>query len=330
MPVRKTKRGAERTPLSGDADVLVCGASFAGLAVARELAGSGARVLVIDRYDIGERQTSACAAPTAWLERLGVGSSVRQTFGELVVHTPHRSIRVRLPWTLSTFDYPELCALLAEQGDFDFETAKVDERRDGAVMTDRGQVSAPLIVDALGWKRVLGGIVQPPDAPLSRGLGALEQELAQRRVVEGGERPRKAHAGGDVRGVNHELVEGLLDRPSGSHRVEPVRGRGARRSLALPDLVAIDDQDPGAGARQLACHRETRKARPADQHVAVVLQRCSLRAALSASRWHRRREYFKWGADFCHSYPPCPRPRQRPTLPQTTPRRCLRTPRTTT
>lgn len=193
MPVRKTKRGAERTPLSGDADVLVCGASFAGLAVARELAGSGARVLVIDRYDIGERQTSACAAPTAWLERLGVGSSVRQTFGELVVHTPHRSIRVRLPWTLSTFDYPELCALLAEQGDFDFETAKGDERRDGVVMTDRGQIAAPLVVDALGWKRVLGGIVQPPDAPLSRGLEVhphgqseeLEVWIDRRYVPEG-------------------------------------------------------------------------------------------------------------------------------------------------
>ena len=38
MPVRKTKRGAERTPLQGSWDVLVCGASFAGLTVARELA----------------------------------------------------------------------------------------------------------------------------------------------------------------------------------------------------------------------------------------------------------------------------------------------------
>jgi monoamine oxidase len=41
MPVRATKRGAERTPLDADADILICGASFAGLAVARELAGSG-------------------------------------------------------------------------------------------------------------------------------------------------------------------------------------------------------------------------------------------------------------------------------------------------
>ena len=37
--------------------------------------------------------------------------------------------------------------------------------------TDRGDLSAPLIVDALGWRRVLGGSgFQPPDAPLSRGL----------------------------------------------------------------------------------------------------------------------------------------------------------------
>ena len=65
MPVRATKRGQERARSEQrDCDVLVCGASFAGLAVARELAGSGARVLVIDRYEIGERQTSACAMPT--------------------------------------------------------------------------------------------------------------------------------------------------------------------------------------------------------------------------------------------------------------------------
>jgi len=120
VPVRKTTRGADRTPLSGDADVLICGAIFAGLAVARELAGSGARVLVIDRYEIGERQTSACAAPSVWLERLGLAGSIRQTFDELVVHTPHGTVRPKLPWTLSTFDYRELCSLLAAQGDFEF------------------------------------------------------------------------------------------------------------------------------------------------------------------------------------------------------------------
>jgi len=172
VPIRKTKRGLERTPLNADADVLICGASFAGLAVARELAGSSARVMMIDRYEIGERQTSACAAPTAWLERLGLAGSIRQTFDELVVHTPHGTARPKLPWTLSTFDYRELCALLAAQGDFEFDTAKVEGRSGTTVHTDRGELSAPLVVDALGWRRVLAsdGVYQPPEAPLSRGL----------------------------------------------------------------------------------------------------------------------------------------------------------------
>jgi flavin-dependent dehydrogenase len=189
MPVRATKRGAERTPLPSGArcDVLICGASFAGLAVARELRGSGARVLVLDRYDIGERQTSACAAPTEWLRRLGLERAIRQTFGSLLVHTPRRTARWPLPWTFSTFDYPELCAALWEQaGAAEFETAKVHARHrvspsttpegavpgDVTVTTDRGDVTAPLVVDALGWRRVLGSgaNVQPPDAPLSRGL----------------------------------------------------------------------------------------------------------------------------------------------------------------
>ena len=79
MPRRRTKRGGDRTPLAGEYDAIVCGASFGGLAVAREMTGTG-RVLMLDRYEIGERQTSACAAPTAWLEALGLEASIRQTF----------------------------------------------------------------------------------------------------------------------------------------------------------------------------------------------------------------------------------------------------------
>src|ERR1044072_1464106 len=112
MPGRATKRGAERTRFAPGAgfDVVICGASFAGLAVARELRASGARVLVLDRYEIGERQTSACAAPTEWLGNLGLEGSIRQTFGSLLVHTPARTARWPLPWTFSTFDYRTLCA----------------------------------------------------------------------------------------------------------------------------------------------------------------------------------------------------------------------------
>ncbi len=172
MPQRATKRGEDRTPLDHDCDVLICGASFAGLAVARELAGSGADVMVIDRYEIGERQTSACGIPTGWLHAMGLTESAAQEFGELVIHTPHTTVRYELPYTFSTFDYRTLCGLLAEQGSFSFETAKVSGREGSVVRTDRGDIRAPLIVDALGWRRVLapGANIQPPDALLSRGL----------------------------------------------------------------------------------------------------------------------------------------------------------------
>ena len=174
MTRRATLRGAERTPLDERSDVLICGASFAGLAVARELAGSGADVLVVDRYEIGERATSACAAPTPWLCAMGVERSIRQELPCMAFHTPHGSARFRLPWSWSSFDYRELCEALWEQCDARFEIANVTSRakHDITVLTDRGTLTAPLIVDALGWRRVLGPgeNVQPPEAMISRGL----------------------------------------------------------------------------------------------------------------------------------------------------------------
>ena len=231
MPVRRTKRGAERARLSGDYDVLICGASFAGLVLARELSGSGARVLVLDRYEIGERQTSACAAPTAWLDAIGVSESIRQTFGELVINTPHVRVQINLPPTFSTFDYRALCELLWEQCEAEFETATVlgraadrqavgtngagrnttatASRSNGqarppgaahevatgsiAIETDRGVVSAPLVADCLGWRRLLDRTYRPPNAPLSRGLevhpngGSADLEIwIERDVVPAG------------------------------------------------------------------------------------------------------------------------------------------------
>jgi flavin-dependent dehydrogenase len=187
MPVRATKRGDERTPLDGSHDVLICGASFAGLVIARELSGSGADVMIVDRYEIGERQTSACGIPTEWMRRLGLMDCERQRFDELVMHTPHGDARYKLPWTFSTFDYRQMCELLWDGCDATFETAKVNGRAaigdllsdserkspsEVAVETDRGVISAPLVVDALGWRRMLasGDGYQPPEAPLSRGL----------------------------------------------------------------------------------------------------------------------------------------------------------------
>jgi menaquinone-9 beta-reductase len=186
--------------LTGRHDVLICGASFAGLAAARELAGSGASVLVLDRYEIGERATSACGIPTDWLRALGLIDLELQRFDELVVHTAGGTTVLDLPYTFSTFDYDEMCELLWRDCDATFETATVigrEAEEDGqiTVETDRGRVSAPLVVDALGWRRILAADTgfQPLDAPLTRalevhphGTGEDLEVWVDRRYVPGG------------------------------------------------------------------------------------------------------------------------------------------------
>ena len=83
-------------------------------------------------------------------------------------------------------------------------------RGDDRVHTDRGDLSAPLIVDALGWRRILATDdgYQPPDAPLSRGLevhpegGSDDLEIwIDRRYVPAGygwSLPRRATSSGSA------------------------------------------------------------------------------------------------------------------------------------
>jgi flavin-dependent dehydrogenase len=104
---------------------------------------------------------------------MGVREAIRQELPCMAFHTPHGSARFRLPWSWSSFDYRTLCEeLWAQCGDARFEVAKVEDRQGGVVRTDRGELRAPLVVDALGWRRVLGpgANVQPPEALISRGL----------------------------------------------------------------------------------------------------------------------------------------------------------------
>ena len=93
--------------------------------------GSGADVLVVDRYEIGERQTSACAIADAVARADGhPPRAIRQELACMSFHTPHGTARHRLPWSWTSFDYRTLCQELWEQCDARFEVAKV-ERRDG-------------------------------------------------------------------------------------------------------------------------------------------------------------------------------------------------------
>ncbi len=87
-------------------DAIVVGASFGGLAVARQLRG---HVLLIDRNEVGAVQTSACGTPLWVPQALGVASSVLQVHDRLNVRTPRRTISYDLSAVpFCTFDYKAL------------------------------------------------------------------------------------------------------------------------------------------------------------------------------------------------------------------------------
>ena len=70
---------------SNQYDVVIVGASFAGLAVARQLRGH--RVLLVDQRPVGSHQTSTCAMPLSLVAMLGVESAVQERHDTLGLHT---------------------------------------------------------------------------------------------------------------------------------------------------------------------------------------------------------------------------------------------------
>src|ERR1700752_1119121 len=96
-----------------DYDAIVVGASFGGLAVARQLKGE---VLLIDRNEVGAVQTSACGTPLWVPEALGVRASVLQVHERFILKTAGRTIHYDLSAVpFCTFDYRCFCEGLLAQ-----------------------------------------------------------------------------------------------------------------------------------------------------------------------------------------------------------------------
>src|SRR5712692_7831520 len=108
-------------------DVVIAGASFAGLAAAQGVSRSCSRVpregegkrgkaqpnrwrvALVDRAPLGDGVTSACAAPVSIVQAMGAGSSIQQIHDRLVIHTPADEVVWRLPEPFCTFDYRRFC-----------------------------------------------------------------------------------------------------------------------------------------------------------------------------------------------------------------------------
>jgi len=145
-----TRRMGERSY-----DVIIVGASFAGLAVARQLRGE---VLLLDRNEVGAVQTSACGTPLWVPQALGLERSVLQVHTKAVIHAPTRTVVFDVsdaPYC--TFDYGAFCQGLLEQGRARFLRAAVRGFHGERVETTEGSFWAPIVVDCSGWRAVLVG-----------------------------------------------------------------------------------------------------------------------------------------------------------------------------
>ena len=157
-------------------DAIIVGASFAGLAVARELHG---RILLIDREEIGEGQTSACGTPLRVVEALGLTETVHQVHPAFYVHGARRTLRYDLgDRPLSTFDYGRFCDGLARGSEAKFVRATVWGLHDGAVVTNQGRFRARCLVDASGWRAVLASSLRPGYVERNRLSFGLETVVA--------------------------------------------------------------------------------------------------------------------------------------------------------
>jgi menaquinone-9 beta-reductase len=144
-------------------DVIIVGASFAGLAVARRLRG---RVLLLDRHQVGTVQTSACGTPLWVPHALGVASSVLQVHDRLTVRAGSHVITYDLTSVpFCTFDYRRFCEGLLSQCEVRFLRTPVVSLDEGRIVTGAGPFTAPIIVDCSGWRGVLVNGPDPKPAP---------------------------------------------------------------------------------------------------------------------------------------------------------------------
>lgn len=158
----------------GAYDVIIAGASFAGLAVANQLRGY--RVLLVDRKPIGSGQTSACGTIWQALQYWDLIDTVLQTHSSLVLHTARRSFEFPSPFPWCTFDYRRLCETLFQRSGGDFLQAAVQGTDGETVYTNRGNFRARCVIDASGWRAVLASSVLPGftrETPMNFGIDTI-------------------------------------------------------------------------------------------------------------------------------------------------------------
>lgn len=135
-------------------DVVIAGASFAGLAVASRLKG---KVLLIDRKDIGSLPTSACVTSLSLIKEGSCERSVLQVVDKVKFSTPHGTISFKPITPLAAFDYRAFCRCLSPSVEFRKENVVAFDGDE--LETNGARYSARIFVDCTGWRARLASLL---------------------------------------------------------------------------------------------------------------------------------------------------------------------------
>lgn len=157
-----------------DYDVIVAGASFAGLAVATAIKGN---ILLIDRKEIGSMSTSACSTFLKTLKESSTMDSLCQVLPRVKFFTATSKTEFVAPYPFCTFDYKVFCQSLASTYKGDFLLAKIKGVEGNSIATDQGSFSAKCLVDCTGWRAALASAIAPDIAEGETPGFAIETEI---------------------------------------------------------------------------------------------------------------------------------------------------------
>ena len=167
-----------------DADVVIAGASFAGLAAARALRGHD--VVVVDPHPVGRFETSAGAVPVRVLAALHLTDSIREAHDRLIVHGRRGERAVALSPPFAVVDYATLCERLAAQSAARVLRSRAWAYRHGAVHTDTATLRCRAAIDASGHRAILASSLRPGYARRNVDAAGVELVLPRPRCFPSG------------------------------------------------------------------------------------------------------------------------------------------------
>lgn len=131
-------------------DVVIAGASFAGLAVASKI--KSGKVLLVDRKPLGKNIKSACGTLLSFVGGLGFEDCVRQVHQKIVLHVSNSTLIYHLSPPFCVIDGEKFCQTLFKAGKAEFYKVTVLGFGGKVVKTSGGDFPAKILVEASGPK----------------------------------------------------------------------------------------------------------------------------------------------------------------------------------